>query len=177
MDETTTASLQQLVQEGRAAAMAGDNLVARARFRRATEIDPTNAEAWLGLSGAVPMLAEKHEYLQRVLELEPSNIEAQTSLQYVEKLQAEGLQIAPSKRREERIASNNASPLLSTPETGATPEIEYCYRHPNRETGLHCIQCNRPICTECAYLTPVGQVCPDDRRARRPRNYQVTMSN
>src|SRR5436309_3548467 len=131
MDETTTASLQQLIQEGHAATIAGDNLVARASFRRATELDPTNAEAWLGLSGVVPMLAEKHEYLQRVLELEPGNIEAQTSLRYVEKLQAEGLQIAPSKRREERIASNDASPLLSAPEPVAAPKVEYCYRHPN----------------------------------------------
>ena len=49
-----------------------------------------------------------------------------------------------------------------------------CYRHPDRETGLHCIQCGRPICAECATITSVGQLCPEDRRARRPRNYQVS---
>jgi hypothetical protein len=122
----------------------------------------------------VPVLAEKRDYLQRVLALYPSNVEAQASLRYVEKLQAKGMQLAPSKRREERNASGDASPLLSAPEPAVAPAVEYCYRHPDRETGLHCIQCGRPICAECATMTSVGQLCPEDRRARRPRNYQVS---
>lgn len=178
MKETITAEVQQLVHEGRAAAMAGDTFAARASFRRATEIDPACAEAWLGLSGVVPILAEKHEYLKRALELDPGNDEAEASLRYVEKLQAEGLQIAPSKRREERNASGDASPILSAPEPAQpAAAIEYCYRHPDRETGLHCIQCNRPICGACAQTTPVGQLCPECRRGRRPSNYQVSPGN
>ena len=119
-------------------------------------------------------MAEKREYLQRVLELEPGNAEAAASLRYVEKMQDEGLRIAPSKRREERIASGDASPILSAPEPAvAVPAVEYCYRHPDRETGLHCIQCARPICGACAYTTPVGQLCPECRRERRPSNYKV----
>jgi hypothetical protein len=174
MTESIAAELQQLVQEGKAAALAGDTFAARASFRRATEIDPACVEAWLGLGSVVPVLAEKREYLQRVLELEPTNAEAQASLRYVEKLQADGLQLAPSRRREERNASGDASPLLSAPEPTVAPEVEYCYRHPDRETGLHCIQCGRPICAECATMTSVGQLCPEDRRARRPRNYQTS---
>jgi hypothetical protein len=174
MAESIAAEVQQLVQEGKAAALAGDTFAARASFRRATEIDPACAEAWLGLGSVVPVLAEKREYLQRVLELEPANAEAQASLRYVEKLIAEGMQLAPSKRREERNASGDASPLLSAPEPAVAPEVEYCYRHPDRETGLHCIQCGRPICAECATMTSVGQLCPEDRRARRPRNNQVS---
>src|SRR5262245_41062785 len=174
MTESIAAEVQQLVQEGKAAALAGDTFAARASFRRATELDPACAEAWLGLGSVVPVLAEKREYLQRVLELDPGNTEAQASLRYVEKLQAEGFQLAPSKRREERHASGDTSPLLSAPEPDVAPAIEYCYRHPDRETGLHCIQCGRPICGECATMTPVGQLCPEDRRARRPRNYQVS---
>ena len=132
----------------------------------------------MGLSSAVPILAEKREYLRRALDLEPGNAEAEASLRYVEKLQAEGLQIAPSKRREERIASGDASPILSAPEPAvAVPAVEYCYRHPDRETGLHCIQCGRPICGECATMTSVGQLCPDDRRARRPSNYKVSAAD
>lgn len=172
MTESITAEVQQLIQEGRAAAMAGDTFAARNSFRRATELDPSCAEAWMGLSGVVPILAEKRDYLRRALELEPGNIEAEASLRYVEKLQAQGLQIAPSKRREERAASGDASPILSAPEPAA-PAVEYCYRHPDRETGLHCIQCNRPICGACAQTTPVGQLCPECRRGRRPSNYQV----
>jgi hypothetical protein len=174
MTESTAAEVQQLVQEGRAAALAGDSFAARGSFRRATELDPSCADAWIGLSSAVPVLAEKRDYLRRAIEIDPGNTEAQASLRYVEKLQAEGFQLAPSRRREERHASGDASPLLSAPEPDVAPAIEYCYRHPDRETGLHCIQCGRPICGECATMTPVGQLCPEDRRARRPRNYQVS---
>lgn len=177
MSDTTVAEVQRLVQEGRAAALAGDNLVARSRFRQATELDANSAEAWFGLSSVVPMLAEKREYLQRVLEVEPGNGEARASLEYVEKLQSEGLQLAPSKRREELNIAGDASPLLSSPEPEVVPEVEYCYRHPDRETGLRCVQCNRPICGECAKPASVGQLCPECRRQRRPPNYQVSVNN
>jgi membrane associated rhomboid family serine protease len=43
-----------------------------------------------------------------------------------------------------------------------------CYRHPNRETGLSCTECNRPICTECLRMTPVGPRCPDHATTGRP---------
>lgn len=174
MTDTTTTDVRQLVQEGRAAATAGDNLMARARFRRATELDPAYADAWLGLSSVAPVLEEKRTYLRRVLELEPANADARDGLAYVEKLLAEGYQLAPSRRREERHASGDASPLLSSPPTEAAPAVEFCYRHPERETGLHCTQCNRPICGSCARMTSVGQLCPECRRERRPSNYKVS---
>src|SRR6266576_6358577 len=37
----------------------------------------------------------------------------------------------------------------------------YCYRHPDRETGLSCSECGRPICTECMTMAPVGIRCPE----------------
>jgi membrane associated rhomboid family serine protease len=36
-----------------------------------------------------------------------------------------------------------------------------CYRHPDRETGLSCSDCGRPICTECMTMAPVGIRCPE----------------
>ena len=39
--------------------------------------------------------------------------------------------------------------------------VQYCYRHPNRETGLSCSECGRPICTDCMTMAPVGIRCPD----------------
>ena len=39
--------------------------------------------------------------------------------------------------------------------------MPYCYRHPDRETGLSCSECGRPICTECMTVAPVGLRCPD----------------
>ncbi|MBS1966999.1 MAG: hypothetical protein JST60_14495 [Chloroflexi bacterium SZAS-1] len=174
----TPVDIHQLVQEGRAAAMAGDTLAARAAFRRATELEPDNVEAWLGLSSAVPILAEKREYLQKALMLQSDNADAAASLRYVEQLLAQGIQLEPSRRRDERNSSGDISPLLSAPETSTTATaVEYCYRHPDRETGLHCTQCGRPICSECATMTPVGQLCPDDRRARRPSNYKVSVGD
>jgi membrane associated rhomboid family serine protease len=41
-----------------------------------------------------------------------------------------------------------------------------CYRHPDRETGLSCSECGRPICTECMTVAPVGLRCPDHAGAR-----------
>ncbi len=36
-----------------------------------------------------------------------------------------------------------------------------CYRHPDRETGVSCSECGRPICTDCMVFAPVGIRCPD----------------
>ncbi len=38
---------------------------------------------------------------------------------------------------------------------------ETCYRHPNRETGVSCSSCGRPICPDCMTPTPVGMRCPE----------------
>ncbi|MET8135998.1 MULTISPECIES: rhomboid family intramembrane serine protease [unclassified Streptomyces] len=36
-----------------------------------------------------------------------------------------------------------------------------CYRHPDRETGVRCTRCERPICPECMVSASVGFQCPD----------------
>jgi len=41
------------------------------------------------------------------------------------------------------------------------PEPRYSYRHPDRETGLSCSECGRPICYECMTPAPVGLRCPE----------------
>ena len=41
-----------------------------------------------------------------------------------------------------------------------------CYRHPDRETGVSCSNCGRPICTECMTSTPVGMRCPECSRQK-----------
>jgi membrane associated rhomboid family serine protease len=52
----------------------------------------------------------------------------------------------------------------------STAESRYCYRHPDRETGLSCSECGRPVCADCATFGPVGIRCPDHTSAagRRP---------
>jgi membrane associated rhomboid family serine protease len=43
-----------------------------------------------------------------------------------------------------------------------------CYRHPNRETGVSCSNCGKPICPDCMTATPVGMRCPDCSRQKTP---------
>jgi membrane associated rhomboid family serine protease len=45
-------------------------------------------------------------------------------------------------------------------------EPKYCYRHPDRETGLSCSECGRPICVDCMTVAPVGIRCPEHAGAR-----------
>src|SRR5512138_2734417 len=42
-----------------------------------------------------------------------------------------------------------------------------CYNHPDRETYLRCNRCNKPICSECAVLTPTGYRCKDCVRGQQ----------
>ena len=45
--------------------------------------------------------------------------------------------------------------------------MEACYRHPNRETGVSCSNCGRPICPDCMTPTSVGMRCPECARQRQ----------
>ena len=175
MTDIDPAEVRRLIQAGRAAALAGDTFAARNAFRHATELDTNSVDAWIGLSSVVPILSEKSSYLQRALVIDPEHAEARMSLEYVVKLLAEGMQIAPSQRTAERRATGDASPLLSAPERDTAPATEtlFCYIHPDRETGLRCVQCTRPICGQCAMPAAVGQLCPECRKERRPTNYKV----
>ena len=40
-------------------------------------------------------------------------------------------------------------------------ELQRCYRHPDRETGVSCSECGRPICPDCMTFGPVGIRCPE----------------
>lgn len=40
----------------------------------------------------------------------------------------------------------------------------YCAVHPDRETGLRCIRCDRYMCTECAVRSATGYICRECAR-------------
>ncbi len=48
-------------------------------------------------------------------------------------------------------------------------EVRFCYRHPDRETGVSCSSCGRPICHECMIPAPVGFRCPECVRQQSAR--------
>jgi len=87
---------------------------------------------------------------ERAAALDPTNVEAQDGLRDV--------------HRRIGVAARESSDDL----------VEYCYRHPSTETGLHCVQCNRPICARCSSPAAVGQLCPECRRGRRAPNYKLS---
>lgn len=56
-------------------------------------------------------------------------------------------------------------------------DVRYCYRHADRETGVSCSNCGRPICHECMIPAPVGFRCPEcvkEQNARGQRAKVVT---
>src|ERR1700712_289085 len=51
-----------------------------------------------------------------------------------------------------------------------------CYRHPNRETGVSCSNCGRPICPDCMTTTSVGMRCPVCAKQRTKVRTAATMN-
>ncbi|MCW2995343.1 MAG: rhomboid family intrarane serine protease [Conexibacter sp.] len=51
-----------------------------------------------------------------------------------------------------------------------------CYRHPNRETGVSCSNCGRPICPDCMTATSVGMRCPVCAKQRTKVRNAATVS-
>lgn len=140
----------QLTQQAIAAAQVGDNEEAEELLRRATELDPDNAQAWLWLARVVDDLEEKQAHFQQVLVLEPYNDRAKLGLERVEdKL---GVVPAPDADEEEEV---------------------YCTWHLDRETRLRCNRCGRPMCPECAVRHPVGLRCKECIKETRSPIYTV----
>ncbi|MFF0389701.1 rhomboid family intramembrane serine protease [Kitasatospora sp. NPDC004615] len=52
-------------------------------------------------------------------------------------------------------------PVRPTPVDSQESGLPRCHRHPERETGVSCARCGRPICPECMVPASVGFQCPD----------------
>ncbi len=57
--------------------------------------------------------------------------------------------------------------MLNQQTTPTENDALYCYVHPNRPTTLRCNRCERPICADCAVLTPTGYRCKECVRAQQ----------
>jgi hypothetical protein len=195
--------MQSLLQQGSAALEQGDRLEALKHFRQATERDPESVDAWLGMADAVRPYRDQQTYLRRAQALDPSSTRIQERLAHVEAQMAAGEVLAPriapppvvvptlidtesqpaeAEQTEPTTAPAAAQQPAQPPPPATTTadeaiEVGVCYRHPDRETGLRCVQCNRFICTDCVRPAFVGQLCPECAEARRPVNYKVSLSH
>jgi membrane associated rhomboid family serine protease len=59
----------------------------------------------------------------------------------------------------ERTSSTGGGDFGGIPGLEDAP-LPTCYRHPDRETGVSCSNCGRPICPDCMTPAPVGFRCP-----------------
>jgi len=71
---------------------------------------------------------------------------------------------------------------MSEPGHPSTAELSepvslFCANHPDRETLLRCNRCHKPICVDCAVLTPVGYRCRECVRGQQDRFYTATTTH
>jgi hypothetical protein len=170
---TDSPNPKELLQRGQAAARVGHRAEARDILRRAVAMAPDNTDALLALAGVEDEPGAKIACFERVLTLDPSNVEAhlglemlqsrsQTPMPAVEGQLAtqgdgdlEAVLTAASRRLEEAVGS----PLPG--EVPPDDAVLYCANHPTVETMLRCNRCGKPICTRCAIQTPVGYRCKE----------------
>ena len=53
----------------------------------------------------------------------------------------------------------------------------YCTNHPQTETLLRCIKCDRPFCIKCLVRTPVGYRCKECLNIQQAGYYTATASD
>ena len=58
-----------------------------------------------------------------------------------------------------RNLTARSDPEFLTRSRCMTEQTMVCANHPDRSTTLRCNRCEKPICTSCAVLTPVGYRC------------------
>ena len=52
--------------------------------------------------------------------------------------------------------------------------VNYCYRHPDVETGLSCSQCGKSVCIDCMVQAPVGIRCRECGKAVKMPTYDIS---
>ena len=165
------AQVDELVQQAQAAMDAGNTLVARGYWRRATRLEPDRLDIWLNLLEVTDTPVERKRCLENILRLDPSHADADAELERIRR--AEQVE-TPAKPKPKTVNSAPQSAgqgrLAMRPDVTdemrlqwdarlASGEALYCINHPQTETTLRCNSCGAPICAKCAVRTPVGFRC------------------
>lgn len=173
--------LDGLLERAQAALDAGNPLVARGYWRRATRVAPERLDVWTKLCQVTEAPAERIRCLEHIVELDPANDAALEELTDLREAQEEGHDDQPAPALPVPVdapaaasAGDPAHVHVGAGRQDITPEMRHqwdealaagkplvCINHPQTETGLRCNQCSAPICTRCAVHTPVGFRCKE----------------
>jgi tetratricopeptide (TPR) repeat protein len=165
---TDSTNTTELVQRGKAAARVGHLDEAREYLGRAVQLAPGNVEAWLSLAAVEDEPAQKMACFEKILALEPDNVEARLGLEMLQ--QDLGTEEPTSQTADDELeaviaeASRQLEEAVGPPPPDEVPlddGVLTCANHPNVETMLRCNRCGKPICTRCAVQTPVGYRCKE----------------
>jgi hypothetical protein len=109
---------------------------------------------------------EKVRCLERVLDLDPANVEARLGLEMLLPDESKPTPAAEDEGDDLEAVIAEASLRLDAaigppPPDEVRPDdgVLTCANHPSVETVLRCNRCGKPICTRCAVQTPVGYRC------------------
>lgn len=172
MQATTSPRIRSLLRQANKTAEVGKRKAAEDLYRQILAEAPQTAEAWLGLAQVINDPAESKAAYERVVELDPNN---ETALKALDLPVPEQVVVPPPEDEMEEETHELEHEHAAAPHE---KEVLYlCYRHPDRETSLRCYNCDRPICTECANLTPVGYICPVCRREKEDVFFSAGMLN
>jgi hypothetical protein len=187
--------VDEFVERARAAFAAGNPLVARGYWRRASRLAPGRLDIWMDLCKVTELPDDRIKCLERITELDPSNTEAQAELAQLQAAQASSEK--PERQGPDSQQSPSADPgteAIQSPaeqvgvamrpgiteemrrqweESIATGKPLMCINHPQRETSLRCNRCGAPICTKCAKRTPVGFRCAECVKAQQAAFFTV----
>lgn len=146
-----------------------DPHVSAAAYRRVLELDPGNEKARRNLAQEAEEEAVEPVDVDGDGATETADDPFSQTRQWLDEATARAPQAPRDQEADEAPepvavkipAGDGAGPRVPSEQLPEEEEgVLYCYRHPNRATGLRCITCNRPICTKCAQHTPVGYRCP-----------------
>src|SRR5947208_10471990 len=117
-------TMNDLLQQGIAAAREGRREEARALLAQVVEADERNEQAWLWLAGVVTEPEEMRICLENVLDLNPDNVKAQQGLAWVNARYGPPEQPAPAAPTAPAVPDIQRPPATGVSYTGPTSRLD-----------------------------------------------------